>query len=175
MVALLESTPSTVYNSQQVTQSSNLNSSGESNKLLAEVVVQPGDNLATLTRRVYGRADPTLFDFVKTANPELENINALTVGQRLRFPPLEPEAMVHQGPGALYRVHLLTVLDTKEGEVETLQAKLAKLGYQLQVVPIRLTSEPQLWYRIMAGDFTDREQAARFYQTFWMPKQALST
>ena len=135
-----------------------------------EVLVQPGDSLTTLLHRVYGQVDLTLLDMVKMANPDIDDINIISVGHRLHFPPRHgPMAWVHKGAGSLYTVHLLTT--ASQAEVE--DVRVSASGHRVYVVPVSPSYDPKVvWYRVMAGDFPNPEQAATFYQHFSMPERA---
>lgn len=54
-------------------------------------IVAPGDTLAGLTFEAYGRVDKAALDVVKRHNPEIVNIDRISVGQMIEFPPLPPE------------------------------------------------------------------------------------
>lgn len=54
-------------------------------------IVAPGDTLAGLTFEVYGRVDRALLDMVKRHNPEIINIDRISVGQLIEFPPVGEE------------------------------------------------------------------------------------
>lgn len=133
-----------------------------------EVIVQPEDTLATLVIGAYGRADYTLLDFVKMANPDMKKIDVIKVGQRLRFPPFEPPGMVHKGDNSLYMVHLFTMSYPKSPEIEELRATLEESGRKIYVLPVHLT-DSQEFYRVLAGDFTERQEGETFYRSFRMP------
>lgn len=49
-------------------------------------VVERGDTLATLVRKVYGHFDPKLLQLVKKANPEILNEDLIVEGKRIVFP-----------------------------------------------------------------------------------------
>jgi general secretion pathway protein A len=139
-----------------------------------EVIVKPGDTIASLVMGVYGRVDYTLLDVVKMANPEVGDLNSIRVGQRLRFPRFEPSVMVQRKTDGLYMVHLLTVWDTSSEEFAQLREAVRKEGRTISVTPLRLTedSSPSQFrdypkvYRVMVGDFPDRDEAERFYRRF---------
>lgn len=52
-------------------------------------IAAPGDTLAGLTFQVYGRVDRPLLEQVKSRNPEIVNIDRISVGQVIEFPPLD--------------------------------------------------------------------------------------
>ncbi|MEW6267023.1 MAG: AAA family ATPase [Thermodesulfobacteriota bacterium] len=53
---------------------------------LGTITVQPGDTLASMIRKVYGRYDQFYLNKVREANPDLKNIEKILVGQRIDFP-----------------------------------------------------------------------------------------
>ncbi|MGE5516061.1 MAG: AAA family ATPase [Bacteroidota bacterium] len=52
-------------------------------------IAAPGDTLAGLTFQVYGRVDRPLLDVVKSHNPEIVNIDRISVGQVIEFPSID--------------------------------------------------------------------------------------
>jgi hypothetical protein len=130
---------------------------------VSEVVVKPGDILSQLAAAHYGRADATILDFVKGANPGVENIDVLVVGQRLRFPPFEPRALVHRVDDSVYRLHVVTLWGTQTPTLQKLQGAANGAGRKLYIVPVAL-SLSETAYRVMVGPFDDRREAEAFYR-----------
>ena len=54
----------------------------------SQVVVQSGDSMSQIAIRKYGQASTTILDLLKLANPELEDIDRIVVGQSVRLPQL---------------------------------------------------------------------------------------
>ncbi len=54
-------------------------------------VVKRGDNLYSLARRIYGRADREVLRLIQRNNPDLTDINNLRIGQTIRFPNISSE------------------------------------------------------------------------------------
>ncbi len=125
-----------------------------------QVVAGPGDTLAGLAGRVYGRADLTVLDLLKRANPDLDDVDRIAVGARLRFPPLGPAARVVRS-GTAYRVHLATRAGAPGADLAALQGTAQRAGSQVYAVPVRL-GEHLRGYRLVAGDFATRGQALAF-------------
>ena len=132
------------------------------------VVVAPGDVFSSLVAKNYGRAELTLLDHVKSANPDVLSIDELRAGQRLRLPPYEPGKSVQKGDGNGYRLHLMTTWDPKSPVLDTLKPTVSKLGRQVFVVPVSLTPN-ETAYRVLVGDFPDRRDAEAFARDFRMP------
>ncbi len=56
-------------------------------------VVKPGDRLADLVEEVYGVRDKRLMQWVQRHNPLLKDGNLIRIGERLVFPPVDPQAL----------------------------------------------------------------------------------
>jgi general secretion pathway protein A len=133
-----------------------------------EVVVAPGEVFSAVVARNYGRAELTLLDVVKSANPGVTSIDELRVGQRLKLPAYEPGKLVEKADGGRYRLHLMTTWDKEDQVLQKLRSAVAKLGRQVTVVPINMTQR-ETAYRVLVGDFGDRREAEAFYQDFRVP------
>jgi len=141
---------------------------GESRAKAREVVVGPGEVFSAVVARHYGRADLTLIDFVKSANPDVTSIDVLRTGQRLKLPVYEPGKMVEKADGERYRLHLVTTWDNQDQVLQKLRSAVSKLGRQVTVVPVSLTQR-ETAYRVLVGDFGERREAETFYQDFRVP------
>jgi hypothetical protein len=133
-----------------------------------EVVVARGEVFTAVITRNYGRAELTLIDFVKSANPDVTSIDVLRTGQRLKLPVYEPGKLVEKADGGRYRLHLMTTWDNQDQVLQKLRSAVAKLGRQVTVVPINMTQH-ETAYRVLVGDFGDRREAEAFYQDFRVP------
>jgi general secretion pathway protein A len=138
-----------------------------------EVVVKQGDALSALVTRQYGRADLTLLDFVRSANPEVTSIDELSIGQRLKLPAFEPGALVERTNGSAFRVHVATVWETETPAYQKFRAALEASGRQVHVIPVSLTRS-ETAYRVMVGDFASRREAEAFTRTFRVPNVVTS-
>lgn len=135
---------------------------------IGEVTVRPGDTLGALVFSAYGRADFTLIDHVRMANPAITDVNLIEVGRRLRFPPLEPSRMIHRQGESHYVLHLATVALTGTRTLDRLRAATAAEGRKVYVIPVRFTGSFEV-YRVLVGDFEDRTEAEKFSRAFHMP------
>jgi general secretion pathway protein A len=133
-----------------------------------EVVVAPGEVFSAVITRNYGRAELTLIDFVKSANPDVTSIDVLRTGQRLKLPVYEPGKLVEKAHEGRYRLHLMTTWDNQDQVLQKLRSAVAKLGRQVTVVPINMTQR-ETAYRVLVGDFGDRREAEAFYRDFRGP------
>ena len=53
------------------------------------MIVKKGDSLLRLTKKVYGYADGKLLERIKQYNPWIKDVNQISVGEEIFFPPLE--------------------------------------------------------------------------------------
>jgi phage tail protein X len=133
-----------------------------------EVTVATGDAFSALVNRSYGRADLTLLDFVKAANPDLASVDVLQVGQRIKMPAFEPAALVRKTDDGRFQVHLLTVWDTDTPAVVKLRSLIAGQGRQTFIVPVHLSPRETV-RRLVVGDFASRGEAESFFRDFRVP------
>jgi len=128
------------------------------------VTVNHGDTLSWLLYSVYGRADETVVDLVCLANPGLGDVDQLSAGQRLRFPPLEPAAMIHKVADGRYLVHLLTTSKPADSQFRKLRADILSAGRTVRLEPVRLGTRRTTSYRVWVGDFSSPREAETFYR-----------
>ena len=130
----------------------------------AVVTVGTKDTLSWLLYSVYGRADETVVDVVQLANPRLHDVDQLSAGQRLRFPPLEPTTMVHKAPNGRYVVHLLTTSKPTDRQLQKLRADIVSSGRTVRLERVRLGTQREVCYRLWVGDFPTAREAEAFYR-----------
>ena len=130
----------------------------------AVVTVSTGDTLSWLLYSVYGRADETVVDIAHLANPDLDDVDQLKTGQRLRFPPLEPAAMIHKVADGRYLVHLLTTSKPADAQFQKLRADILSSGRTVRLEPVRLGTLRPTCYRVWVGEFPNPQEAEAFYR-----------
>jgi type II secretory pathway predicted ATPase ExeA/phage tail protein X len=52
------------------------------------VIVQHGDTLDKLAKRIYGRSDEKIWEMIQKSNPDIQDVDFIRPGQKLLFPPL---------------------------------------------------------------------------------------
>jgi hypothetical protein len=133
-----------------------------------EVVVGAGERFSAVVARNYGRAELTLIDFVKSANPDVASIDQLRVGQRLKLPAYEEGKLVEKIDGDRYRLHLMTTWSNEDQVLQKLRPAVAQLRRKVTVVPVSMTPR-ETAYRVLVGDFANRREAEAFYREFRVP------
>jgi general secretion pathway protein A len=128
------------------------------------VTVSTGDTLSWLLYSVYGRADETVVDLVQTANPSLSDVDQIRIGQRLRFPQLEPAAMIHKAGDGRYLVHLLTTSKPTDKQLRKLRAEIVSRGRTVHLETVHLGTLCATCYRVWVGNFSSSAEAETFYR-----------
>ena len=118
------------------------------------VTVKPGDTLAQLAIDIYGRADQKLLEFVKRHNPEIRDINWISVGQEIVFPPLSK-----QEEAPVYTVHIASYGPFSSAREKFLH--LISKGYEAYIIPVNLPERGRV-YRVTLGNFSRLETAKQY-------------
>jgi phage tail protein X len=64
---------------------------GQQIETIAETrVIERGDCLFNLTREIYGFTNKKLIEIVQKNNPGINNVNQISIGQKIYFPELNP-------------------------------------------------------------------------------------
>jgi type II secretory pathway predicted ATPase ExeA/phage tail protein X len=118
------------------------------------VIVKRGDTLMQLAVDVYGRADTATLELIRRHNPEIVDVNKISVGQELKFPPLP---VLHKG--LTYTVHIAS-FDAFESAQSRFQ-ELRAAGYEAYILPIT-HNERGKFFRITLGSFSSQIEAEEY-------------
>lgn len=118
------------------------------------VIVRRGDTLIQLAVDIYGRADTDTLELIKRHNPELLDVNRISVGQELKFPSL---SVLHKG--STYTVHIASVEPFESAQ--SLFQKLRAAGYEAYILPINHKQRGK-FFRITLGNFSSRMEAEEY-------------
>jgi phage tail protein X len=114
------------------------------------VVVGPGDTVAKLAAKHYGRIDSVILDIVRKANSNLGNIDLIYEGQKIYLPSLTDTTRV------MFTVSVASYHSINEATAVFLD--LVKKGFQATIYP-HLDSQGNTWYRITIGTFKTQDKA----------------
>jgi general secretion pathway protein A len=124
---------------------------------LTHVVVSSGDSVSGIARRKYGQASYTVLDLLKLANPELRDINVITVGQTIHLPELGDGFPIFRDGSGHYA---LLVLSTPHAfRAAAVQNALRSRGVEAHVSGGSLGFEKPV-FRVVLSGYTDREEIA---------------
>lgn len=118
------------------------------------VVVKEGDTVTGLATGIYGFVNDALIERIKRSNPDIKDINRISVGQKIIFPP------VREGNTApTYTVHVASFAPI--GKARKLFQELSDKGYEAYILPFHDPEKGRL-FRVTVGNFTDRGAALAY-------------
>lgn len=120
-------------------------------------VVRVGDSVSGIAMRKYGQASYTVLDLLKIANPEVADIDSISVGQTIRLPELGEGYPILKESGGKYS--LLVVSSPHLGKAKDLQAALRARGFDAKVSNTSVGSGKPL-YRVVVGGYAGRDKVA---------------
>lgn len=118
------------------------------------IAVKEGDYLAKIAMGVYGRADRYILELIKKNNPEITDINSISVGQEIVFPDLSQPSEEN-----IYTVHVASYRPGKAAQ-EAFRNLLDE-GYNVFIIPYNYPQKGII-YRITIGSFKNREEAKAY-------------
>jgi len=118
------------------------------------VIVERGDTLIQLAAATYGRTDDAILKHIQQYNPELRDINRISVGQELRFPPLP-----RTDRGLTFTVHIASFKRLESAQ--DLFQKLLKEDYEVHIIPAHHTEKGK-FFRVTLGNFKSRKEAENY-------------
>ena len=119
------------------------------------VKMQEGWCLSTLTRRYYQSIHLTFKDLILEANPQITNANVIQVNDEIKIPMVMEESFLIPFSDQTYQIHLGTFDSPKF--LKDFENQPALKGKKLQIV-LRKVSPDEIWYRIIAGDYANKEE-----------------
>ena len=122
------------------------------------VEVKQGVNLSSLAHQYYKVANETLIDHILKLNPEITNPNLILISQKIRIPEITESLLIVQYSESQYKVHLRTFTNLKSAG--QYKRDVGLMGKEIEIVPWKI-SAGETWYRVMAGPFVNRDEAAQ--------------
>ena len=122
------------------------------------VKVKEGWNLSALAQQYYQSSDLNLLDLLLEANPQITDANIIHVNDEIRIPRVTEGAFLIPSADRTYKIHLGTFKHPRF--LKNFENQPALKGKKFEVVP-RKVSPQGTWYRIIAGDFANKEEALK--------------
>ena len=119
------------------------------------VKVQEGWNLSMLAKQYYQSADRLFLDFLLEANPQITDANIIHVNDEIKILRITEEMLLIPAGDRMYKIHLGTFNHPRF--LKNFEHQDDLKGKKLQAVPRRVSPQ-ETWYRIVAGDFANREE-----------------
>jgi len=123
------------------------------------LVVKEGDTLSKILTSEYGFLNDNLYEMVKSSNPDVQDINQISVGQKIFLPSLDFNSQVVELAPHVYSFHIASFA-SYTGAKRYLNSLIEK-NYPLHITPVK-GFEGKTWYRIMIGQFSNRDDAVTF-------------
>jgi general secretion pathway protein A len=122
-----------------------------------QVVVRGGDSISGIAMRRYGQVTYTILDLLKLANPELKDVNLITIGQTIRLPELgNTFPVLRDGSG---RYSLLVYSSRYGGRASALQNALRSHGLDARVTQGSVGYQKPV-FRVLVSGQGDRDELA---------------
>jgi general secretion pathway protein A len=125
-------------------------------KYYKTVFARRGDYVSSLALREYGITNDTICDIIKRANPQIEDLNKIDIGQEIKLPALDTNSIILEKGADIYSIHIATL--SSMDEVKQYLRNIDLKEYQPSIVPVKIVGG-RSWHRITIGDFSSREEA----------------
>jgi hypothetical protein len=130
---------------------------GKGKQQLTDVIaVKRGETLFFLAKNYYHIANPTLIDIILQYNPEITNVDFIKVNQKIMVPKITEESLVIQSPDHTFKIHVGTFWSSELSK--PYRDEPALKGKMIEVIPLKV-SPTEIWYRVLVGNFQNREEA----------------
>ena len=135
--------------------SSHKHEEGASGKV---IVVQKGQTISSLAQKYYHMLNPTLVDLILQYNPEITNADLIQIGQTITIPEITEECLIKKSPNSTFKIYVGTFWIP--GSIEPYKNELVLKGKRIEVFP-RKVSPTETWYRVVIGDFNNKDDALK--------------
>ena len=125
------------------------------------VKAETGWTLSFLAKRHYGAANSTLIDLILEANPQITDVNRIQLNQAIKIPRIKEDLLLSRTSPQSYRIHLGTFAD--QSQIRIFQNEPLLGGKKLEILSRKVSSQTA-WYRILAGEFKNKEEAVKTIQ-----------
>jgi general secretion pathway protein A len=150
--------PSVSTSSQAPPRSSSMAAARREYKLREVMTVKKGQTISQLTQKYYGVVNETLIDFLLEVNPEITNINLITVDQKIKIPYVIEELLIIESRDGTYKIHAGT-FGTRDSAGRYSNEPALK-GKKIEILP-RKVSPRETWYRVMVGKFGNKNEVLK--------------
>jgi len=126
------------------------------------VDIGQGANLSSLILNNYNQLNTTLMDFIMAFNPEITNPDMILIDQKIRIPEITESNLLAESSDGSIKAHL--------GTFSTRQEALKYMKFiniterEIEIVR-RDVSPDTIWFRVIAGPFTNEEDCLKTIQT----------
>ncbi len=118
---------------------------------------EEGGSLYFIAIRHYGKADETIYDLILQANPAIVDVRNIDDQQKITLLPITAETYIRGNVQDGYRVYIGTFETSQWADIYAARVK-ESTGKDVFIEP-RQFSARDTWYRLMIGDFNQKEEA----------------
>ncbi|MCK5188064.1 MAG: SPOR domain-containing protein, partial [Deltaproteobacteria bacterium] len=122
------------------------------------VLGEEGGSLYFLALNHFKKANATLFELILQANPSIIDVRQIDDHQEIIVPVITAESYIKKIPGGDYRVYIGTFATYAIAAAYSQKVSSAE---KLIFIDSRVFSSQDTWYRLMMGDFKDKEEALK--------------
>ncbi|MCK5012094.1 MAG: SPOR domain-containing protein [Deltaproteobacteria bacterium] len=122
------------------------------------VLGEEGGSLYFLALNHFKKANGTLFELILQANPSIIDVRQIDDHQEIIVPVITAESYIKKIPGGDYRVYIGTFATYAIAAAYSQKVGSAE---KLIFIDSREFSSQDTWYRLMMGDFKDKEEALK--------------
>jgi hypothetical protein len=121
-------------------------------------VVKRNDILSEIASQTYGLANDTVIDLIHTANPGIQSVDRIYVGQPILLPLIQKENLIALDENGKYHIHYASFYSSSGASrcVEELSDKA-----QRSIVIIPINQQENRVYRVYYGNFNRYEEARK--------------
>ncbi|MHC4184163.1 MAG: LysM peptidoglycan-binding domain-containing protein, partial [Planctomycetota bacterium] len=123
------------------------------------VIVKPGDSVSFIALKKYGIVNREILKLIHGLNPEIKDLNVISIGQLIKFPVLISTDPAIRKNDALYGVHVASFVNFQDAITE--HKRWLELDYEPQLIPVLIQGKGK-WYRVILGAFSD-ESASKIF------------
>ena len=135
-----------------------------SDKVQNTIIVRRGDVLCKILYDEYGiLSDDSLYEIVKSANPELQDIDQISVGQTIILPVLDINSKIVELAPGIYSFHAASF--TSYIKAKKYLNKIMDNNYPVYLTPVKGIGV-ETRHRVLVGQFPNRIDALKFANNF---------
>ena len=113
------------------------------------ITVAPGDTISRIAIQMYGGNNLLAFDLIKELNSHIEDLDRITVGEKILFPALTQETLVRPQPDGSFWLILGSFYN--ESDAEKLARSLRRDGYTVTVASQKVFGSRSLYRVTLEG------------------------
>lgn len=135
-----------------------------SDKLQNTIIVKQGDILSKIIYDEYGILnDAILYEMVKSANPSIQDIDQISVGQKIILPVLDVNSHIVELAPGIYSFHAASFISYIKAKKYL--NKIMDKNYPIYLTPVKGIGG-KTWYRVLVGQFPNRIDALNLAKNF---------